>query len=104
MSTEQGASDSSLSEDDARERLSDLPDWSVSRGAVVKQYDLPSFQAAIDFVHDVARLAENANHHPDIDIRYNKVTISLVTHSAGGITNKDLDMARQIETECSPPS
>jgi 4a-hydroxytetrahydrobiopterin dehydratase len=65
---------------------------------VVKHFSLPSFPAAIDFVNTVAGLAEEANHHPDLDIRYNKVRVGLVTHSAGGITDKDLEMARRIET------
>ena len=79
--------------------LDSLPGWSVQGGAVAKQFSLPSFADAIDFVNTVAALAEEANHHPDLDIRYDKVRVALVTHSAGGITVKDLDMARRIEAE-----
>ena len=66
-------------------------------GALVKQYSFASFPAAIDFVNAVAREAEAADHHPDLDIRYRKVRVALVTDSAGGITAKDLDMAHRIE-------
>ncbi len=79
--------------------LASLPGWAVEGGAVVKQFSLPSFSAAIEFVDTVAGLAEEANHHPDLDIRYTKVRVGLVTHSAGGITEKDLDMAGRIETQ-----
>ncbi len=79
--------------------LGSLPGWSVEDGAVTKQFALPSFSAAIDFVNTVAGLAEDANHHPDLDIRYDKVRVALVTHSEGGITDKDLEMARRIEAE-----
>ena len=86
-----------LPEADVRGALDSLPGWSLEGGAVVKQYSLASFPAAIDFVTAVAALAEEANHHPDLDIRYDKVRVALVTHSAGGITAKDLDMAHRIE-------
>jgi 4a-hydroxytetrahydrobiopterin dehydratase len=79
--------------------LASLPGWSVEGGAVAKEFSLPSFLAAIELVNTVAGLAEAANHHPDLDIRYNRVRVALVTHSAGGITDKDVDMARRIEAE-----
>ncbi len=76
-----------------------MPGWSLEDGAIAKQFSLPSFPAAVDFVNVVAGLAEDANHHPDMDIRYTKVRVALVTHSAGGITDKDLEMARRIEAQ-----
>ncbi len=79
--------------------LASLPGWSVEDGALVKQFTLQSFVAAIDFVNKVAAMAEDANHHPDLDVRYDKVRVALVTHSAGGITEKDLAMARRVEAE-----
>ena len=79
--------------------LASLPGWSVEDGALVKQFTFPSFMAAVDFVNRLAAMAEHANHHPDLDIRYDKVRVALVTHSAGGITDKDLDMARRIEAQ-----
>lgn len=86
-----------LPEAEVRSALEPMPGWSVEGGAVVKQFSLPSFPAAIDFVTAVAGLAEEADHHPDLDIRYTNVRVALVTHSAGGITDKDLEMARRIE-------
>lgn len=65
--------------------------------AITRTYQLPSFAAAIRFVGYVAQLAEEADHHPDIDIRYDKVTLTLSTHSAGGVTDKDFALARQID-------
>ncbi|HEY2924187.1 MAG TPA: 4a-hydroxytetrahydrobiopterin dehydratase [Candidatus Eisenbacteria bacterium] len=77
--------------------LRDLPGWSTKEGAITKTYKHESFAEAIVFVNAVAHLAELANHHPDIDIRYTNVTISLVTHDQGGITEKDVNLAREIE-------
>jgi 4a-hydroxytetrahydrobiopterin dehydratase len=77
--------------------LRDLPGWSVKDGAITKTYKHESFAEAIVFVNAVAHLAELANHHPDIDIRYSSITVSLVTHDQGGITEKDVNLARRIE-------
>ena len=84
---------------DVEAALASLPGWSVEDGALVKQFTFPSFMAAVDFVNRLAAMAEHANHHPDLDIRYDKVRVALVTHSAGGLTQKDLEMARRIEAE-----
>ncbi len=86
-----------ISDSEVQTALDALPGWELRGGAVTKQFSLGSFPAAISFVNTVAELAEEANHHPDLDVRYDKVVVSLVTHSAGGITSKDLDMARRIE-------
>jgi 4a-hydroxytetrahydrobiopterin dehydratase len=77
--------------------LGNLPGWSRRGDVVTKTYQFPDFMAGIDFVVAVAKAADAADHHPDIDIRYTKITCSLSTHSAGGITDKDLDMAGKIE-------
>jgi 4a-hydroxytetrahydrobiopterin dehydratase len=68
-------------------------DWQEENDALVGEFELPSFPAAIEFVDRLARLAESENHHPDIDIRYRRVTVRWRTHSAGGITTKDHEMA-----------
>ncbi len=86
-------------EDEVQAALATLSGWSVEEGALVKQFALPSFLGAVDFVNRLAAMAEEVNHHPDLDIRYNKVRVALVTHSAGGITGKDIEMARQIEAQ-----
>jgi len=77
--------------------LGDLPGWSVKDGAITKTFKHDSFPEAVVFVNAVAHLAELANHHPDIDIRYSNITLALVTHDQGGITNKDVELARRIE-------
>jgi len=77
--------------------LASLPGWAVEGGALVKQFALPSFRAGVELVNTLASLAEQADHHPDLDIRYDKVRVALVTHSQGGITEKDLQMAQRIE-------
>lgn len=74
-----------------------MSDWTEQDDALVREFELPSFPEAIEFVDRLAELAESENHHPDIDIRYTKVTCTLSTHDAGGITEKDLDLAGEIE-------
>jgi 4a-hydroxytetrahydrobiopterin dehydratase len=71
--------------------------WSRKGDALVKTFRFPSFRDAIVFVNRLATLADEAHHHPDIDIRYTQVRVSLSTHDAGGITDKDTSMAEQIE-------
>jgi 4a-hydroxytetrahydrobiopterin dehydratase len=82
---------------DLARELETLPGWSVSDGMLRKTFAHAAFPEAIVFVNAVAQLAEVANHHPDIDIRYSNITLSLVTHDAGGITDKDVALARQVE-------
>ncbi|HET7903520.1 MAG TPA: 4a-hydroxytetrahydrobiopterin dehydratase [Candidatus Eisenbacteria bacterium] len=80
----------------ARE-LTTLPGWVVEGGMLRKAFRHPSFPEAIVFVNAVAHLAEAANHHPDVDIRYSTISVALVTHDEGGITGKDVALAREIE-------
>ena len=72
--------------------------WEEQDGALVRVFELDSFPLAIDFVVRIADAAERANHHPDIDIRYRKVTVRWTTHSEGGITDKDREMAELTST------
>jgi len=71
--------------------------WSRRSNQLTKEYTFPGFRDSIVFVNRVATLADDYDHHPDIDIRYNVVTITLSTHDAGGITEKDLALAEQID-------
>ncbi|MEI7860315.1 MAG: 4a-hydroxytetrahydrobiopterin dehydratase [Acidimicrobiales bacterium] len=75
----------------------DAPRWDLVDGMLIQTFECPSFSAALDFVMAVGRLAEEADHHPDIDIRWRKVRLALVTHDAGGLTELDLTMARDID-------
>jgi 4a-hydroxytetrahydrobiopterin dehydratase len=77
--------------------LRDLPDWTRDGDAIRREVELRDFAAAMAFVNRVASLAEAAEHHPDIDIRWNRVALTLSTHSQGGITSRDLALARRID-------
>ena len=88
-----------LSEDELNSLLQARPEWSLRGGKLVRQWIFNDFVAAIAFVNRAAALAEQANHHPDIDIRYNRVELALVSHDAGGITARDARMARQLSAE-----
>ena len=74
-----------------------VPDWKKTGATIARTFAFKDFPAAIRLVNAVAKLAEEAGHHPDIDIRWNKVTLTLTTHSAGGLTEKDFKLARQVD-------
>lgn len=86
-----------LSESELNERLEAMPDWNVVKGEITRTYKLASFPFAIEFVRQIGDLAEAAGHHPDIDIRYDNVKIALSTHDEKGITEKDFNLAQQID-------
>lgn len=90
------SSKKTLSEEDLSQLLLELPEWSLENGALVRFWTFADFLQAIAFVNRVAEVAEKAGHHPDIDIRYNRVKLALVSHDAGGITARDAAMARQL--------
>ena len=79
------------------EELARLPGWSRAGDAITRTYRFGTFKEAMFFVNGVAALAEAADHHPDIDVRYNQVTLTLSTHSAGGLTAKDVALAHRID-------
>jgi 4a-hydroxytetrahydrobiopterin dehydratase len=85
-----------LTDDRVDEALSELDGWKRTGGALRRSVEFPSFLAGIDAVRRVGEHAEEEDHHPDIDIRWRTVTFALVTHSEGGITEKDVAMARDI--------
>jgi 4a-hydroxytetrahydrobiopterin dehydratase len=74
-------------------------EWRFSHGKLEREWSFADFVQAMAFVNRVAELAEEAGHHPDIDIRYNRVRLGLVTHDAGGVTKKDADMAAKLSRE-----
>ncbi len=86
-----------LSDIEIQRELGTLPGWARRGSALVKTYTFPAFPAAVDWVRRVADVAESKQHHPDIDIRYTKITVSLSSHDSGGITGKDIMLARAIE-------
>lgn len=86
-----------LSDIAIQRELGSLPGWSRRGDLITKTFQFRNFMNGITFVGSVAKAAEGVNHHPDIDIRYTKVVLSLSTHDSGGITQKDLDLAKAIE-------
>ena len=86
-----------LTEAQVKSLLAELPSWRKKGACISRTLEFIDFPAAIKHVNRVARVVEKANHHPDIDIRWNKVTFTLTTHDSGGLTAKDFEVARQID-------
>ena len=94
-----GAMSELLSDADVDKRLNDLSGWSLAKpggAALTRTLKFDDFKAALNFVNLIGDEAEQLDHHPDIDIRWNKVTLTLSTHSAGGITERDFTLAHRI--------
>ncbi len=86
-----------LSDEAIQQELTKIKGWAYQGKDLQKKFTFPSFLPGIEFVNRIAQAAERAGHHPDIAINYNVVGISLSTHSQGGVTEKDFDLARQID-------
>jgi 4a-hydroxytetrahydrobiopterin dehydratase len=86
-----------LSDLEIQRALGGLPGWARRGGVLTKTFAFDRFADGIRFVDRLARVADDMNHHPDIDVRYTKITIMLSTHDAGGITESDLRLAEKIE-------
>jgi 4a-hydroxytetrahydrobiopterin dehydratase len=91
-----------LSERELHDLLAELPEWAIEDGQLIRYWNFKDFVEAMSFVNRVAALAEEAQHHPDIDIRYNRVKLALVSHDAGGITARDAKMARRLSVGFAP--
>jgi 4a-hydroxytetrahydrobiopterin dehydratase len=87
-----------LNSQDIKEWLKKLPEWEHEKKHIERTFEFDDFSQAIDFVNSVAEIAEEEDHHPDIDIRYNKVRIQLSTHSEGGLTDQDFEVAEKVDT------
>jgi 4a-hydroxytetrahydrobiopterin dehydratase len=81
-----------------KERMKKVPEWELEKKHIERTFEFDDFADAIDFVNAVAEVAEEEEHHPDIDIRYNKVRLILCTHSKGGLTDLDFALAERIDT------
>jgi 4a-hydroxytetrahydrobiopterin dehydratase len=77
--------------------LGKISAWKKKAAVIFRTFQFKDFPAAIKFVNAVAKIAEKAQHHPDIDIRWNKVTLALTTHDAGGLTDKDFELAKKFD-------
>lgn len=86
-----------LSDIEIQRELATLSGWTRKGESLVKTFAFPTFMAGITFVDRVAVAAEKMDHHPDLDIRYTKIAVTLSTHSAGGITGNDVALAREME-------
>lgn len=88
---------SRLSDIEIQRELGALPGWSRRGGTLVKTFTFGAFPAGIEWIRRVADVAESMNHHPDIDVRYTKITITLSTHDSGGVTAKDIALAKALD-------
>jgi 4a-hydroxytetrahydrobiopterin dehydratase len=86
-----------LSDEDIQERLEQLPEWRREGDSIKRDFKLGDFQGSVDFVNRIAPPAEEMNHHPDISISWNKVELTLSTHSQGGLTEDDFELAGRID-------
>ena len=91
-----------LTEAELKAFLDEMQGWTSVSNAIHRDFTVPGFRSAISFVDRVAELAEAAGHHPDIEIRYNRVSLSLSTHDAGGVTEKDVALAAGIQMLAEP--
>lgn len=87
-----------LKSDEAKSRLKKVPEWELEKKHIERTFEFDDFADAIDFVNAIAEVADEEEHHPDIDIRYNKVRLLLSTHSKGGLTEMDFNLAERIDT------
>lgn len=87
-----------LKPDAAKALLKKIPEWELEKKHIERTFEFDDFSESIDFVNGVAEVAEDEEHHPDIDIRYNKVRLILSTHSKGGLTELDFNLAERIDT------
>jgi 4a-hydroxytetrahydrobiopterin dehydratase len=87
-----------LSDDEIRERLEGLEGWERDGESIKKEFKLDDFKGSVDFVNRLTPAAEEMNHHPDLEISWNKVTVSISTHSEGGLTENDFELAGKIDS------
>jgi 4a-hydroxytetrahydrobiopterin dehydratase len=86
-----------LSDDDIEARLDRLPGWRREGDSITRELKFDDFQGSVDFVNRITPPAEEMNHHPDIAISWNKVTLTLSSHSEGGLTENDFELATRID-------
>ena len=86
-----------IAEEDLSTALRKLPEWEQEGESITRTIEFEEFTEAVDFVNDLAEIAEEAHHHPDIDIRYAKVMLRLTTHDVGGITDADIELAQRVD-------
>ena len=86
-----------LSDDEVKSRPSGIDGWELAGDAIEKQFELDDFSGSVEFVNRITPVANEMNHHPDLAISWNKVTVTLSTHSEGGLTENDFELAQKID-------
>jgi 4a-hydroxytetrahydrobiopterin dehydratase len=86
-----------LSKEDLKRLLKKVPEWEIDGKKIVRSIEFDGFTEAVDFLNEVAEVAEDEGHHPDVDIRYGKVVLMLTTHDAGGVTEADVEVAQRLD-------
>lgn len=86
-----------LGDEEVETRLGELEGWTREGDAIVKEFKLDDFQGSVDFINRLTPVAEDMNHHPDLQVSWNKVTVSITTHSEGGLTENDFELAKSID-------
>ena len=86
-----------LEEDELHTALKKCPEWEYEKKAIIRVVEFEEFNDAIDFVNGVAEIVEEAQHHPEINIRHTRVLLKLTTHDAGGVTDADIELAQRID-------
>lgn len=89
--------ETAISAEEIETRIASLPGWSFKDNSLVKEHDFPTYISALDFVYALGHEAEEADHHPEINLNYKKATIRWSTHSANGVTDSDFQMARRSQ-------
>ena len=87
-----------VAKEDLPKRLKRIPEWEIRKDRLVRSFEFDDFMEGIDFINGVADIAEQANHHPDIIVRYTTVKLSLITHDCGAISDRDFELASRIDT------
>ncbi len=86
-----------LEDDDLTNALKKCPEWDYEKKSITRIVEFEEFMDAIDFVNDLAEIAEEAQHHPDITIKHTKITLKLTTEDAGGVTELDIELAQRVD-------
>ena len=86
-----------LGEEEIEARLGELEGWRREGEAIVKEFELDDFTGSVDFINRLTPVAEELNHHPDLQVSWNKVTVSITTHSEGGLTENDFELAKSVD-------
>jgi 4a-hydroxytetrahydrobiopterin dehydratase len=87
-----------LNDEEIEQRLAELDGWKRAGDAIERTFELDDFKGSVDFVNRLTPIAEEMNHHPDLAVSWNKVTVTITTHSEGGLTANDFELARRIAT------